>query len=187
MTISKRLTIYLHGQSEADLEQALEAALRGVRRGHVVGSSKGETSEFRFEVDDIALDPTEAATLDDVGPRVYLAVHAPALIPDWFQPELPPLPKIMPLWTALEQQPRYSDLPKMDKERLREWMDNRPRVDLDDHLAPIAKAGLEDHEASHEAYKKAQRDRERARCIAWPWYWADQMIAASATNSRVSG
>lgn len=184
MTISKRLTVYLHGQTEADLQPALDEALRRYRLGHVVGSHQNETSRFRFEVDDIRLEQIEGMTLEEVSPRVYLAAHAPAQVPDWFEPELPPAPAIMALSKAVEQVCGYSALSDEDRQRLQDWARNSSKAVLDDHLEPFARAATEAWKASDEAHTKGDRDRKMARCIAWAWYWADQMIAASATKPR---
>lgn len=148
-------------------------------------------------------------------PREYFAAHAPAQLPDWYQPPATaPAPPVPEHPNAV---PVYEILPKGDDDTIspkRQFGRVHNQV-LDDQIdatsvvdgmkAMLAELELPSEQLAAivvvtEVYRTAavryqqQRDALRAyqcqvqalRAARWPWAWADHVLAAAGTVGPVS-
>lgn len=88
--------------------------------------------------------------------RAYFAAHAPAVVPDWFKPVMPPEPQFQ------GDEPKFVGDPatfsKQDRKRFEDYQ-RRMRDYQDAMLAWAAQA-------------------EPLRAAQWPWAWADLVLGA---------
>lgn len=103
--------------------------------------------------------------------RDFFAAHAPAEIPAWFKIEFPPEP---PLPSSHE----LTDKQRSQWEGLGDWL-CKSEVD------PEVIAYRDRYHAALKAIEKHSRDRAAALFAAWPWHYADIIIAAGASPPRV--
>ena len=99
--------------------------------------------------------------------REYFAARAPADVPTWFKPVTAPRPAT-PYWQNLG----------WDERKIADWKG------LDDYLSdaevhPDVLAYRDQRAAIELAQQEWDRNYSTARLFQWPWYWADQMLAAA--------
>lgn len=88
--------------------------------------------------------------------REYFAAHAPAEIPEWFEPKMPPVPKKDPKWKWCEGCNADSDC---------------------DHNADCEQLRL-----TQDALTAWRDEEERQKVFQWPAAWADMVLKHLATG-----
>lgn len=114
--------------------------------------------------------PTPYDGEDGMTLRTYLAAHAPAQVPEWFQIEPLPRPEIPQVIADLDPGQRTMAQTCVDQQ----W-------EPDDALRPAVEA-LKNYYRGMAAWKQQEALR---RVAAWPWAWADATLKAAAGTYRI--
>lgn len=104
--------------------------------------------------------------------RDYFIAHAPAEPQRWFEPAMPPAPRVPVPYIDLERgTPLYVELVSHIHQGNTEYED----------LSPAAQEWADMRKAAVTAFEAYERERAKQRYVQWPAAWADAMLAARGT------
>lgn len=108
--------------------------------------------------------------------RDYFAAHAPAEIPDWFEPTGP-----LGLWKNPEPPERPAGVSD------REWYNLRTYApEPDDADAPAVAAWKAAWRATRAERERERQAAEMRRLARWRWAWADAMLHCGGSGKAVA-